>query len=291
MARRDVELLAHELEVLARHHFLLAEELRALEVLLRDGALHLLHRNADVAVDLAELLAEARLAQLRARPGLVEQVDGLVGQEAIGDVAARLVDGRLERLARVVHVVERLVPLLDAEQDLDRLALAGRIHLDGLEAPLERPILLDVLAVLGRRRRADAADLAARQRRLEDVGRVERPFGRARAHQRVQLVDEHDDVRVLDQLLHDRLQAFLELAAILRAGDDQRDVEREDPLVGKEMRHVADGNLLRQPFDDGGLADAGLTDEHRVVLGAPAEHLLDTLDFRSRARPAGRGRP
>jgi hypothetical protein len=36
-ARLDVELLAHELEVLARLHFLLAVELRLLEVLLRDG--------------------------------------------------------------------------------------------------------------------------------------------------------------------------------------------------------------------------------------------------------------
>jgi hypothetical protein len=28
---------------------------------------------------------------------------------------------------------------------------------------------------------------------------------------------------------------------------------------------------LRQALDDGGLADAGLADEHRVVLGAAAE--------------------
>ena len=134
-------------------------------------------------------------------------------------------------------------------------------------------------AVLGRRRRADAADLAARQRRLEDVRRVERAFGRPRADQRVELVDEHDDVRVLGQLLHDRLEALFELTAVLRAGDDQRDVEREDPLVGEEVRHVAVDDLLRQPFDDGGLADARLADEHGVVLGAAAEHLLHALDL------------
>ena len=280
MTRRDVELLADELQVLASHDFLLAEELGALEVLLRDRTLHLLDRHPDVPVDLAELLAEARLAQLGPRPGLVEQVDGLVGQEPVGDVAARLVDRGLERLTRVVHVMERLVALLDAEQDLDRLALAGRIDLDGLEAALERPVLLDVLAVLGGGRRPDAPDLAPRQRGLEDVGGVQRAFGRPGPHQRVQLVDEHDDVRVLDQLLHDRLQALFELPAILRARDDQRDVEGENPLVGQEVRHVADGDLLRQTFDDGGLADAGLADEDGVVLGAAAEHLLDALDLR-----------
>ena len=135
------------------------------------------------------------------------------------------------------------------------------------------------LPVLGRGRRADAADLAARQRRLEDVGGVERAFGGPGADERVQLVDEHDDVRVLGQLLHDRLEALFELAAVLRPGDNQRDVEREDALVGEEVRHVAVDDLLRQALDDGGLADAGLADEHGVVLRAAAEHLLDALDL------------
>ena len=117
------------------------------------------------------------------------------------------------------------------------------------------------------------------ERRLEDVGGVERAFGRPRADQRVQLVDEHDDVRVVGQLLHDRLEALFELTAILRAGDDQRDVEREDPLVGEEVRHVAVDDLLRQPFDDRRLADARLADEHGVVLRAAAEHLLHALEL------------
>ncbi len=160
-ARPHVELLADELEVLARHLLLLAVELRLVEVLRRHGAFHLLDGDADALVDLAELLAVARLAQLGARAGLVHQVDGLVGQEAIGDVAARLVHRGLEGLARVLDVVELLVAVLDAHQDRDGLALGGRIDLDGLEAALERPVLLDVLAVLGGRRRADAADLAA----------------------------------------------------------------------------------------------------------------------------------
>ena len=35
----------------------------------------------------------------------------------------------------------------------------------------------------------------------------------------------------------------------------------------------------RQPFDDGGLADAGFADQHRVVLGAPRQHLDGAADF------------
>ena len=95
----------------------------------------------------------------------------------------------------------------------------------------------------------------------------------------MQLVDEHDDVRVLGELLHDRLEALFELAAVLRAGHDQRDVERENALIGQEVRHVAVDDLLRQPLDDGRLADARFADEHRVVLGAATQHLLDPLEF------------
>ena len=101
-------------EVLAGRHFLLAVELRALEVLLRDRVLHLLDGDADALVDLAELLAVARFLQLGARAGLVDQIDRLVGQEPVGDVAARLIDRRLDRLVRVFDVMELLVAVLHA---------------------------------------------------------------------------------------------------------------------------------------------------------------------------------
>src|SRR5690349_22177832 len=56
------------------------------------------------------------------------------------------------------------------------------------------------LAVVLERRRADAAQLAVRQRRLEDVRGVHRAArGRAGADDVVDLVDEQDRVRVPDQ--------------------------------------------------------------------------------------------
>ena len=97
------------------------------------------------------------------------------------------------------------------------------------------------------------------------------------ADQRVQLVDEHDDVRVLGELLHDRLEALFELTAVLRAGDDQRDIQRQKALVSEEMRDVAVDDLLREPLDDRRLPHAGLADEDGVVLGPAAENLLDAL--------------
>ncbi len=105
------------------------------------------------------------------------------------------------------------------------------------------------------------------------------PSAEPAPYQRVQLVDEDDHVRVVDELLHDRLQALFELPAIFRARDDQRDVEREETLVGKEMRNIAVDNLLSEPLDDGGLADPRFANQHGVVLGPPAEHLLDALEL------------
>src|SRR6478735_8693369 len=127
----------------------------------------LLDRDAEAAADLAHLGVELGLAQLGARARLVDEVDGLVGQEAIGNVPARLIDRRFDGFVRVLDVVEGLVAVLHAHEHLDRFLLTRRIDLDRLEAALERAILLDVLAVLGRGRRADAADLAAAQGRLE----------------------------------------------------------------------------------------------------------------------------
>ena len=52
----------------------------------------------------------------------------------------------------------------------------------------------------------------------------------------------------------------------LRARDQRAHVQRQHALVPQVLRHVAGDDLLRQAFDDRGLADAGLTDDHRVVL-------------------------
>src|SRR6202011_3958918 len=97
---------------------------------------------------------------------------------------------------------------------------------DRLEAPLERSVLLDVLAVLVKGGRTDGAQLTARKHGLEQVGRVDSAFRGARADQCVQLVDEQDDLSVggLD-LLEDRLQAVFELAAVLGPGDQRAEVE------------------------------------------------------------------
>ena len=172
-----------------------------------------------------------------------------------------------------------LVAVAQAAQDLHGVVDRRLLDADLLEAPLERGVALEVLAVLVQRRRADRLQLAARQRRLEDRGRVDRALGRARADEVVQLVDEEDDVAPLGDLLHDLLEPLLELAAVLGAGDEGCQVERVDLLVAQQLGHLVGADALREALDDGGLADAGLADQHRVVLGAAREDLHHALDL------------
>ena len=136
-----------------------------------------------------------------------------------------------------------------------------------------------MLAVLRERGGADALDLPAGKGGLEDVGGVHRAFGGAGADDRVHLVDEQDDVLGTLDLVHDALDALFELAAILRAGDHQREVEGDHLTVEEDLRNNTRSDFLGEAFDDGGLAHAGFADEDGVILRAAAEDLHHTADF------------
>ena len=212
--------------------------------------------------------------------GFVHQVDGLVGQKAVADVAMRERGRGHNGRVLDAHVVVRLVALLQAAQNRDGVFDVGLADVDDLEAALEGRVLLDVFAVLVERGCADGAQLAARQSRLEHVAGVDGAFGRARADQRVQLVDEENDfaVRFFDFLEHG-LEAVFKLAAIFCAGQHGAEVERDDALVAQALGHVAGDDAAREAFDDGGFAHAGLADQHGIVLGAAAEHLNDAANL------------
>ena len=112
------------------------------------------------------------------RRGLVDEVDRLVRQEPVGDVAVAERRRRDERGVRDPDAVMDLVPLAQPAQDRDRLLDRRLVDEDRLEAPLERRVLLDVLAVLVERRRADRVELAAGEHRLQQVRGVHRALRR-----------------------------------------------------------------------------------------------------------------
>ena len=182
----------------------------------------------DPPIDLVDLDRRRLDLHLQPRGGLIDQVDRLVGEEAVGDVTLRERRRGDDRRVGDPDAVVELVSLLETAEDRDRVVDVRLADEHRLKPALERRVLLDVLAVLVERGRADAAELAAGEHRLQQVGRVHRALGRAGADDRVQLVDEEDDLALgLLDLLQHRLQPLLELAAVLRAGDESADVERD----------------------------------------------------------------
>ena len=232
-------------------------------------------------LQVAHVPAGGRDPQPDPRAGLVDQVDRLVRQEAVGDVAVGQLGRGHQRLVGVAHLVVGLVAVAQAAQDRDRVVHGRLGHQDRLEPPGQRRVLLDVLAVLVQRGRADDVQLAAGQRGLEHVARVHPALAAAaRADQGVQLVDEDDQVvPVLPDLVDDPLDPLLEVAAVAGAGHHAGQLQLHDPLARQRLGHVVVHDALREPLDDRGLAHPGLADQHRVVLAPARQHLDGLLDL------------
>ena len=203
----------------------------------------------------------------------------LSGQVPVGQVAVGQVGRGHQGLVGDGHGMVRLVAVAQALQDLDGERHVRLLHLDGLEPALEGGVLLQVLAVLVDGGGTDGLQLAPGQHRLEDRGGVDGAFGRAGTHQGVELVDEQHDVAAGADLLQDLLEALLEIAAVAAAGDEGAEVERVELLAGQRLGDLVGHDPLGEALDDGRLAHAGLTDEDRVVLGAPGQHLHDPFDL------------
>ena len=166
-----------------------------------------------------------------------------------------------------------------AAQDVHGFFDRWFLHHHRLEAAFQGGVAFDVLAVLVQGRGADHLQLAAGQRRLEDVGGVHRAFGGPRAHHGVQFVDEQHRVGGTLDLVDHLLETFLELAAVLGAGHQRAHVQGQHAPVAQRFRHFAADDALGQTLHDGRLADAGFADEGRVVLGSAAENLDHPLDL------------
>ena len=157
---------------------------------------------------------------------LVHQVDRLVWQKAIGDVAVRKSGRGYDGRVLDADVVVGLVALFETAQNGDGVFDSWLAHKDDLKTPLQRGIFLDVFAIFIERGRADGPQLTPRQRRLQHVGGVDGAFGRACPYQGVQFVDEEDDaaMRFLNILEH-RFEPVFELSAIFRARQHGAEIE------------------------------------------------------------------
>src|SRR5271169_107890 len=279
--RRFVQMifLAQRPQILALFTLFVRVEASLLELVVRDGVLHAMHDELDALLYFGDLLRLRSLPQLHPCSGFIHQVNRLVRQEPIWDIAVRMRHREVDGVVCISDGVELFVAILYTEQHLDRVRLVRRGNFNGLETPLERTVFLNRFPVLSWSGCADALNLAARQCRLQNVRRIERTLGRARADQRMELINEDDGILRLHQLFHDGFQPLFELSAIFRSSNNQGEIERKNSLVCEERWNLAVGDALRQAFNDSRLAHAGLTNQHRIVLGAAAQNLDHTLEL------------
>ena len=118
------------------------------------------------AVHLIELRRQRIELGLNHCAGFIDQIDCLVGQEAVGDIAVREHGRADQRAVLNLHMVVVLIALFQAAENRNRILYGRLIHENRLETPLERRILFNVLSVLVKGRRTDAVELAARKHRL-----------------------------------------------------------------------------------------------------------------------------
>ena len=214
------------------------------------------------------------------RAGLVHQVDRLIRQEPVGDIAVRERRRCNQRGIVDLNAVEHLIALFQAAEDRDGI-LNGRLtDLHRLEPALQCGVLFNVFAVLIQRRRADAVQFTAGEHRLQQIACVHGAVRFARTDDRVQLVDKQQDLALgLFDLLQDRFQTLLKFTAVLCARDQCAEIEREDCAVPETVRDIAACDSLGKSFCDCGFADARLTDQNRVVLRFPGQNPDDIPDL------------
>ena len=243
------------------------------------------HHDLFFLVQVGQLLGDGGLTgqggvfQVDVGTGLVDEVDGLVRQIAVGNVPLTHGHRQTAHLRGDGHLVVGLIVGGDALNDLDALLDGGLLHNDGLEAALQGGVLLNVLAVLVEGSGANDLELAPGEGGFQNIGGIHAALGIAGAHNVVDLVDDQDDIAQLADLLNEALHAALKLAAELGARHQGSEVQKINLLVQQLVGHLTLGDFHGQTLGNGGLAHAGLADETGVILLTAVEDLDDALQL------------
>ena len=212
---------------------------------------------------------------------LVDEVDCLVGQEAVADVAGSLAHGKLHGTRGELHSVELLVARTQSFQYAHGVVDRRFGNVNLLEAAHQRLLAGNVAVVFVVGGGADEAYLAAFEIRLEHVGGIERSVA-ARASSSnhiVYLVDVEYGVTLSGESFHHLLDTLLEVAAELCTSYHRSHVHHVNARLLEAVRHVATGNTSCQSVYQRCLADTSLAHVQRIVLVLTTQHLYGTFQF------------
>ena len=268
------------LVALGAQFFFLVAQLRSLLVILRgNGGGALFGHLAQLFFQRAHFFGQHHVANAHARARFVNHVNGLVRQETILNVALGQRHRRLQRFIGEVHVMVRLVAVTQAFHNANGLFRGRFGNRKRLEATRQGAIFLEVLAELFKRGGANNLDFATAQRRLQNSSGVNGAFSGTGANQRMDLVDEQDNLAVVLHFLDAFLQALFEFTAKLAARHQRGHIQRDNALATQQIGHLIRHDELGQSFHHGGFAHARLAQQQRVVLLATRQDLHHALDF------------
>jgi len=168
---------------------------------------------------------------LLARTGLIENVDGLVRQKTIADIAVGETYTCFDSIGSIPDAVVALVALPDAVEYVSGLLYRRLLDKHCLEPPLERSVFLEVFTVLVQGGGSDALEFSPRERWLEHVGGIDGAFGTAGTYDGMEFIDEQDDIARGCYLFHDTLEALFKFTAVLCASHDGGHVQNQQALA------------------------------------------------------------
>ena len=176
---------------------------------------------------------------LQIRSRFIDQIDRLIGQAAITDVAIRQTHGRLEGVIANADAVMQLVALAHTAQDLERHIQGWFLDQQLLEAPIQHGIFFQRAAVFLDGGGTNAAQLSAGQGWFEHAAGIS--TSAITIHQGVDFIDEqHHPFTALiagGDLLQHAAQALFELTAVLGTGDQGTEVQRDQAAAFEGIGH------------------------------------------------------
>ena len=189
--------------------------------------------------------------------GLIDEIDGLIRQKTIRDVAIGQHGGGDQGGILDADAVMDFVALAQAAQDRDGVLDRRLIDHDRLEAAFQRGILLDVLAIFVERGRADAVQFAAASMGLSRLPASIAPSALPApttvcSSSMNRMISPCASCTSFSTALRRSSNSPRNLAPAMRAPMSRATMRS----FLQPFRHVAADDALGQTFDDGRLADA-----------------------------------
>ena len=226
------------------------------------------------AVELRNRLRYRIHLQTELGRSLIHEVDGLVGKKSARDISVRQLHRSYQGIILDTHLMMILIPLLEATHYRNGSRRGRLIHCNHLETALQSLVRLEILLILVQGSRADSPEFSTRERRLKDIGRIHRARRPSSTHQRMDFINEQDDLSVtVHNLLHYTFEPFLEFALIFRTCDERTKVERIYLTVLQILRNISVNNLLSDTLRYSRLSDTWFSHQNRIILCSPAKDL------------------